>query len=161
MHSTCRLTVHGTSQLFQLYSLLIASGDKEQGGALNSIVQNGHLQQKGELCMSKRIPICSIPHTSPHCRLSAALRRTAAGSRKMKREWVGGSEAPPGRQCVCGFSFFRFALLNSLNFCAFAAGPSRNGSRVAQLSCRGTLGRFFAFNALVPVAIRLIRQFRS
>ena len=36
--------------------------------------------------MSKRTPICSIPHTSPPCRLSAGLCRTAAGLKKMKNQ---------------------------------------------------------------------------
>ena len=34
----------------------------------------------------KAHPICSIPHTPPHCRLSAGLCRTAAGLNQMKNQ---------------------------------------------------------------------------
>ena len=59
------------------------------------------------------------------------------------RERVGGSEAPPGRQFLRGLSFSRCALLISLNFCAFSAGPSRNGSHAAQLGMSRYIRLFF------------------
>ena len=43
----------------------------------------------------KAHPICSIPHTPPHCRLSAGLCRTAAGSRKQGCHQVCATQMSP------------------------------------------------------------------
>ena len=71
------------------------------------------------------------------------------------RERVGGSEAPPGRQFLCGLSF----PLRVVNLCGFSQDRLETGRALHNSACRGTLGCFFTFNA--PVVIRQFRQLRA